>query len=148
MARLYQDFLNGDLDTAVSDTDTTLSSPSFADMQAIDSADGDIMALTLDPASAGPEIVHVTDHAADSTNVTVTRGEEGTTAQSHDSGTPWAHAATANDLGGSGGGGDVQIVVHGNDGTVARPEVNSVIWVGRAEPANAQADDLWDEPVE
>lgn len=92
MTRLLENFLRGNIDTAVTSTDTTLSSPNFADLPVISSPD--IMALVLDPLATAPEIVHVTDHAADSTNVTVTRGEENTSAASHDVDTAWVHAAT------------------------------------------------------
>lgn len=98
MPRLLRNFLKGDLDASVTDTDTTLSSPGFADLPVVSSPD--TMILVLDPLESGngPEIATVTDHADGATTVTVTRGDENTTAASHDSGTAWIHAVTQNYL--------------------------------------------------
>jgi hypothetical protein len=45
--------------------------------------------------------------------------------------------------GGGGIGGDLAIVYHGDDGTVARPDVLVTYWVGAATPENAAITDFW-----
>jgi surface protein len=46
----------------------------------------------------------------------------------------------------AGGGGDVEVLEHGSDSTVARPaNVPVILWRGTAVPANPDNGDLWDE---
>lgn len=39
----------------------------------------------------------------------------------------------------------VAAVIHGGDGTLARPDAPLVVWVGSVEPAAAAATDIWVE---
>lgn len=98
MAKLLENFAWGVLDSGVSDTDTTLDSSEFERLPVVEG--GDTLTIILDPdESAGePEIVYVTAHTADSSSVTVDRGEEDTTARSHGSNTKWVHSLTKLDL--------------------------------------------------
>lgn len=75
----------------------TVNSAAFASLPAIGATQH--LALVLDPtAVAGaPEIVYVTAHTAAATSVTVVRGQEGTAARQHASGTIWRHAALVSD---------------------------------------------------
>jgi hypothetical protein len=100
MARLRQSFQRGAITSnPLGAAGTSITSPAFASL--VEVAGGDILALTLDPEGAfgAPEIVHVTAHGPASTTVTVTRGEEGTVAREHPSGTVWRHGATVADYG-------------------------------------------------
>jgi hypothetical protein len=101
MTRLYQNFIGGEIDTALSDSDTTLSSPALAALQEVSSPD--TMLITLDPdgIAGAPEIVTVTAHTASATTATITRESEDTTARAHASGIDWVHAFVASDAGGS-----------------------------------------------
>lgn len=98
MARLYQNFLGGLTDAALSNVGTTLSSPALAAMVAV--AGGNEMIVVLDPdgIAGEPEPVKVTAHTASATTVTITRNVEGGTGRAHASGTDWVHALVASDL--------------------------------------------------
>lgn len=102
MARLRSNFKSGTLSASIIAGTTTLSSAAFATLPVV--ASPDVLAIVLDPdAGAGaPEIVFVTAHTASATTVTVTRGQESTTARAHASGVAWRHAATAADFDSSG----------------------------------------------
>lgn len=98
MATLYSNIKGGTItDSPLSSGATTINSAAFANLPAVTGAD--ILWITLDPAaSAGaPEIVKVTAHTASATSVTVVRGQQSTSARSHNSGTVWKHAATKDD---------------------------------------------------
>lgn len=102
--RLRRSALTGNLDAAVDDTETTLSSPDFAVLPEIVGGT-DIMALILDPGEVDGdlEIVWVEAHAASDTEVTVIRGKEtdtgGGAARAHADGTSWVHGPTPGDFG-------------------------------------------------
>lgn len=101
MARLWTNSIRGKLSSGITDTDTTLDSPIFAELPAVSSPD--TLRLTLDPSRqqelGKPEIVEVTSHSASSTSVTVTRAVEtsnnGGSAQAWPSGTTVVHALTS-----------------------------------------------------
>jgi hypothetical protein len=96
--RLFQDFLGGALDADLLTAGTSMSSPALAAMLAV--ASPDTMTIVIDPdgIAGAPETVHITAHTASATTATVTRGQEGTTARDHLSGTDWVAPVTANDL--------------------------------------------------
>jgi len=98
MARKYQNFISGTLGTGISSTDTALSSTGLSAMTAV--SNPDVMAVILDPAgvNGAPEIIHVVAHSASATTATVLRGQEGTTARSHNSGVAWVHGITDTDV--------------------------------------------------
>lgn len=48
--------------------------------------------------------------------------------------------------GGGGGSSKLDVVVHGSDGSAARPSAQVVFWIGSAQPANMRDDDIWFEP--
>ncbi len=91
---------------SIDDSSTTIAfgaAPSFATL-----ADGDYIALTLDPPS-GPapntsfERVYLTAYTEGATTGTVSRAQEGTTAVTHLSGTVWMNAPTVLDIGSGSG---------------------------------------------
>lgn len=73
---------------------TTINSADFASLPVITFPDN--VYIILDPyaTSGAPEIVRVTAHTAGSTSITVTRGQQGTTARQHASGTFWTVQAS------------------------------------------------------
>lgn len=77
---------------------TTLTSDGLANLAVV--ASPDVAVLTLDPnrVNGAPEIVYVTAHASAAGSATILRGQEGTVAREHPSGTFWVHAATALDV--------------------------------------------------
>lgn len=166
MATVRADSVSGTIQNTngISNTDTTLESADLADLPVV--SGGDIARITFATFNGvhvnSYEIVHVTDHTDSATTATISRGQEGTTAQSWDNGTNWFHAITVNDLedhytdttnphsvdytqtGAPAQGDVVGIVFHGNDGTVSRPTGYSYVeWRGDAEPDNAQDNDIW-----
>lgn len=98
MARLHSNFQSGLLSVGVGAADTAISSAAFASLPVV--AIPDTLAVVLDPRAVGgaPEIVTVTAHTASATSVTVTRGQEGTSARSHLSSTTWVHAVSKADI--------------------------------------------------
>lgn len=93
--------VQGRLSSSISDSDVTISSAGLVDLPEIVAPD--YAKITLDPNgdSGRPEVVFVTDHVANATTATVTRGEEqidgGSVARSHASNTRWMHAPTPED---------------------------------------------------
>lgn len=98
MARIFQDFIGGKTDAALTAVSTTLSSPALAAMQAVASPDTMMIALNPDQVGTAAEIVTVTAHTAAATTATITRGSDGTTAIAHVSGIDWVHGAGAFDV--------------------------------------------------
>lgn len=99
MTTLFSNFLAGTTtDSPLSAGATTINSSAFANLPVV--ADVDTMWLVLDPdASAGaPEIVKVTAHTSSATSITVTRGQQSTTAREHASGTVWRAVVTKSDM--------------------------------------------------
>ena len=68
--------VQGRLSSSISDSDVTISSAGLVDLPEIVAPD--YAKITLDPNgdSGRPEVVFVTDHAANATTATITRGEE------------------------------------------------------------------------
>jgi hypothetical protein len=93
--RLFENLLGGEIDALLDTAATTMSSPELADMPVV--ASPDTMRLVIDPDGSDPEIVIVTAHTASATTATITREAEGTTDQTHASGTRWDHTYTAGD---------------------------------------------------
>lgn len=99
MARLRTNFVTGTVsDNPLLIGATTLNSAGLADLEAVSGSD--IAVIVLDPESKNgdPEIVYVTAHTASATSATITRGQEGTTARQHISGTRWIHGPLENDF--------------------------------------------------
>ncbi len=73
---------------------TTMNSAGLANLAAVASAEAFI---TLDPnrIAGAPEIVVVTAHTGSATSATIQRGQFGTTARQHASGTAWVHGPIA-----------------------------------------------------
>jgi len=95
MTRIRTDSVRGTLtDNPLLVGATTMNSAGLANLAAVSSAEALII---LDPLrSAGaPEIVRVTAHTAAATSATITRGQFGTTARQHASGTLWVHGPIA-----------------------------------------------------
>ncbi len=99
MARIYQNFLGGETDAALTDVATSLSSPALAALQAVASPDTMLLVLDPDGIAGEPEVVTVTAHTAAATTATITRATSGTTARAHASGIEWSHGPLASDLG-------------------------------------------------
>lgn len=98
MASLHRNFLSGTItDNPLLIAGTTINSAEFANLPAV--ASPDYMWLVLDPtAVAGnPELVKVTAHTASATSITVTRGQQSTTARQHLLSTIWRAVFTKND---------------------------------------------------
>jgi len=96
MARIRADFVFGTTTAGIDDDDTTLASAELARLPAV--ASPHYAVLTLHDAGTGDyEIVYVTAHTASATSATITRGEEGSTAQSWASDAKWVHGPTALD---------------------------------------------------
>lgn len=99
MTRLRQNFAKGTVDdNPLLVGATTLNSTELADLLAVTGSD--VMAVTLDPlgTDGDPEIIHITAHTAAATSATITRGQEGSVARQHASGTIWAHMITEDDF--------------------------------------------------
>jgi len=96
---------------------TTINSAGFANLPAVTAPD--FLWLTLDPDAlvGAPEIVKVTAHTASATSVTVTRGQQSTTARSHNLAEVWNAVLTEQDL----------ALVNSPDWTAFTPAVN---WTG------------------
>lgn len=73
---------------------TTMNSAGLANLAAVSSAEAIII---LDPnrLTGAPEIVVVTAHTGSATSATIVRGQFGTTARQHASGTEWVHGPIA-----------------------------------------------------
>jgi hypothetical protein len=93
MARLFQNFIGGELDATLAVGATSMSSPELAAMREVVAPD--TMTITLAPASGTPEVVLVTAHTASATTATIIRAQESTTDQEHVSTTTWRHDITA-----------------------------------------------------
>lgn len=107
MPRLHYVSLSGELDVAIDDSESTLSSPGFASLPVV--ANGDSMVLTLDPfgVDGAPEHVLVTGHTSAATTIDVSRGVEraesgiehgGIAGRAHAEGTAWLHGPVPSDL--------------------------------------------------
>jgi hypothetical protein len=121
MARLFVNFAQGTLAPGITAGATTATSPEFEDLPVI--AAPDYLPVTLDPQGAR-EIVHITAHSASSDTVTITRGQEGSTAAAH-AAVAWARSAYADDFSGGGGAGGVDSVagVEPTAGDIVRSEL-------------------------
>ena len=90
--RIYQDLLAGRVsDNPLGSGSTTINSPAFAAMTAVDSTQHMMLVLDPDGLVGAPEIVKVTAHTAVTTSCTVVRAQFGTTARLHAQGTDWVH---------------------------------------------------------
>lgn len=99
MPVLYSNFQTGTItDNPLSNVATTVTSSGFSSLPTITSPD--YMWITLDPlgTAGSPEIVKVTAHSSSATTITVTRGQQGTSARQHNSGVIWANSATKSDF--------------------------------------------------
>ena len=93
--RLRFNFIEGNLSSTIDDSQTSIESDAFSDLPVIDhSSDGGFAVAVI----AASEIVHIVSHAAASNEATVERGQEGTAAQAHASGSTVRHGSTAEDF--------------------------------------------------
>lgn len=76
---------------------TTINSPGFADLPAVDTTNHLILALDPLEVFGAAEIVMVTAHTASATSVTAVRGQEGSIARQHSLGTTWFHGPVTSD---------------------------------------------------
>ncbi len=97
MARLRSNFQRGSLSSNVTNVATSLPSTEFSALPVV--ASPDYLEIVLDPDAVhgNPEIVKVTAHTSSATSVTAVRGQEGTSARSHNSSTTWRHVPTVVD---------------------------------------------------
>jgi len=96
--RVRANFASGTItDNPLTNVATTVNSAAFASLPAVGATQH--LPIVMDPtAVAGaPEIMYVTAHTAAATSVTVLRGQEGTAARQHLTGTIWRHAALVSD---------------------------------------------------
>lgn len=92
--RLRFNFIEGNLDEVLAVSATDIECSAFVALPVIDHAsDGGYAVVVL----GGVEIVHVIGHAFESSICTVERGQEGTTATSHATGSSVRHGPTALD---------------------------------------------------
>lgn len=93
--RVFADLISGVTSADPGAGGTTLNGAFLADLPAV--ADPEFIALTLDPEEevGAPEIVWVTAHTALATSATILRGQEGTTARAHATGTKVVAGFTA-----------------------------------------------------
>jgi microcystin-dependent protein len=99
MATIYGNFLSGTTsDNPLLIGATTFNSAGLAAMPTVGTPD--TMWVVLDPegVNGAPEIVKVTVHTGSATSATVTRGQQGTAAREHPSGTVWCVSVTKSDL--------------------------------------------------
>lgn len=95
--RYLADFAFGTLSSAISISDTTLSSAEFTSLRTLTSGTTYIPLVLLDPSSKLYEVVWLSAHNASATTGTVSRGQEGSAAQEWPSGTQWIVAPTMRD---------------------------------------------------
>lgn len=97
MARIRSDLKFGTItDNPLAIGGTSVNSAQFATLPTV--AGSDELWITLDPEGSNREIVKVTAHSAAATVCTVVRGQLGTAAAQHASGTRWVHGAITTDL--------------------------------------------------
>lgn len=95
--RLLLDNRFGQLSGGVVASATTLTSPDFASLPSDLSATRYLPIVLADDSAKAYEVVWATGHVEGSSNLTVIRGREGSTAKQWLTGTAWRHAATARD---------------------------------------------------
>lgn len=99
MARLRSNNVFGTLtNNPLTNTGTTMNSAGLANLVAVAGVDRAVITLDPNRVNGAPEIVYVTAHTGSATSATILRGQEGTAARQHPSGTFWVHAPTALDL--------------------------------------------------
>lgn len=92
-------FASGTLSAAITTTgQTSLDSAAFANLPAISGGNICKIIMDADGSAGAPEIMYITAHTAAATTVTVSRGDEGTTARTHLNGTDWSHGPTLLDF--------------------------------------------------
>ena len=136
MTAVIENFKSGVLSSTISDTDTSLSSVGYADIQPI--SGNQTMTIVLDPEgiSGDPEIVTITAHVASSNTVTVTRALNN---RAHNAGTKWVHSVVAQDYQRMGFGYDAAVDMSGSDNAGRKISVTST------EPTSPTVGDLWVE---
>lgn len=95
MTRVRTDNVFGTItDNPLTSGATTMNSAGLANLAAVSSTEA---IITLDPnrVAGAPEIVVVTAHTGSATSATIQRGQFGTTARQHASGTAWVHGPIA-----------------------------------------------------
>lgn len=98
MARLRSNNVFGTItDNPLTNVATSLNSAGLANLIAVTGSDTAVITLDPNRVNGAPEIVYVTAHTASATSATILRGQEGTAARQHPSGTFWVHAPTTVD---------------------------------------------------
>jgi hypothetical protein len=93
--RIQKNFQFGTLTASISPSQTSITETQFATLPTIPSTDSYFPLTLMDLTTKQFEVVWVTAHAASSTNITVLRGREQSTAKIWLSGTVWQNAPTA-----------------------------------------------------
>lgn len=96
--RFPADFAFGTLTSAISVSDTTLSSADFSAIRVLSSGASHVPIVLLDPTTKVYETVWLTVHSSGATSATVTRGKEGTVALEWPAGTQWICSPTTRDI--------------------------------------------------
>lgn len=100
MARLRSNNVFGTTtDNPLTNVATSFNSAGLANLVAVTGSDTAVIILDPNRVNGAPEIVYVTAHTGSATVATISRGQEGTAARQHPSGTFWVHGATAAELG-------------------------------------------------
>lgn len=100
MARLRSNNVFGTLtDNPLTNVATVMNSAGLVNLTAVAGADQAVITLDPNRVNGAPEIVYVTAHTGSATSATILRGQEGTAARQHPSGTFWTHGWTALDAG-------------------------------------------------
>lgn len=93
--RLRQNFLGGVIENdPLEPAGATLASPGLSAAPLVDATSHLPIVIDPDGVYGEPEVVYVTAHAATSSNATILRAQEGTTARLHRRDTPWVHGPT------------------------------------------------------
>lgn len=96
--RVPADFMYGTLTSAVSLSDTSLSSSEFSGVRTISGTSTFTPIVLLDPSSRRYEVVWLTTHGTGATTATVLRGKETSVAQDWPAGTQWLASPTTRDV--------------------------------------------------
>jgi len=80
---VYTNFIDGSLSAGISPADGTATAAVFATLPAITGTDYAWLVIDPDAGAGAPEVVKVTAHTASSTTVTISRGQQGSSARAH-----------------------------------------------------------------
>lgn len=80
---IYTNFIDGSLSAGISPADGTATAAVFATLPAISGTDYAWLVIDPDAGAGAPEVVKITAHTASSTSVTISRGQQGSSARAH-----------------------------------------------------------------